>query len=225
MEPNMWLGHTPHGRAYTMAVRPATSDWNTVNACAGTNDEYRIPEGVTGWALDIGAHIGAWAIPFALDNPGVRVVCVEALPENVVMLEQNIEQNGLTGRVMAVHAAAGATLDDATVYYSGDAHHRYIGNADHPAGRAEGVTIHGTTLSYLMQWPGDGGYDYCKIDCEGCEYAFLESPDIARVAVIVGEVHRGWDRLVGILGPTHDVTGDGQDFGHFVAIRREAVPA
>ena len=224
MEPNMWLGHTPHGRAYTMAVRPATSDWNTVNACAGTNDEYGIPEGVTGWALDIGAHIGAWAIPFALDNPGVRVVCVEALPENVVMLEQNIEQNGLTGRVMAVHAAAGATLDDATVYYSGDAHHRYIGNADHPAGVAEGIIVNGVSLSYLLQWPGDAGYGYMKIDCEGCEYSVFASPDVRRVGTIVGEVHRGWARLAELLEPTHELGGDGADFGHFKAVRRSREP-
>src|SRR5947208_16888203 len=93
LQVDTWL--TPHGRGTSRVTRPGTSDWNTVSACNGSNDEYHLPEGLQGWALDVGAHIGALTVPLLVDNPGLRAVAIEALPENVELLRMNLERNGV----------------------------------------------------------------------------------------------------------------------------------
>jgi hypothetical protein len=54
---------TPHGRPAVFRCRDGTSDLATVGASnrlwGNLVDEYLIPEGLTGFGLDIGAHIGS----------------------------------------------------------------------------------------------------------------------------------------------------------------------
>ena len=64
---------------------------------------------------------------------------------------------------------------------------------------------------------------FLKIDCEGCEWQFLDSPDIDRVDHIVGEYHIGdLVRLMGLLGGTHIVETWNEEggFGMFRAVLR-----
>lgn len=212
-----WYGRSPKGAHYSMQVRPGTSDWNTANACAYGNDEYGMAarEGLEGWALDIGAHIGAWIVPTLIDNPGLRGVCVEALTENVDMLIHNLERNGLRERCYFLQRAAGG---DMRIGYPDDEQHRFIGNA-RGGGHSRYVDVPGVDIAYLLNYPGPHGFRIAKIDCEGCEYPFLSSPDVAAIQTIVGEVHEGWARLVSILSTTHAVSGPGTDFGPFLAER------
>lgn len=228
----LWRGLTPHGRPYEMSVRPGTSDWNTVNACAFPHDEYHLPEGLDGWALDVGAHIGACAIPLLLDNPGLRVVAIEALPENADMLRANAARNGVTDRLVLYTGAASDSTDKVAIYYApDDPQHEFIGNREGPGGRP-GVVADGITLWAASRYPGveaAGGFAWAKIDCEGCEHRFLDSPDVARIAHIEGEHHppEGIARVHELLDATHDVEHvSGEDhFGAFRAVRRTAVVA
>lgn len=218
-----WTWLTPHGRQFSAAVRPNTSDWNTINACNGDNDEYRIPAGLSGWALDVGAHIGAATLPLLLDNPDLRVVAIEALPENVEVLRGNLWRAGVAERANVIHAAAGKEgtgpvrigygelLDTSRV-------HEFIGNAAAPDGSRE-VLLPVITLSGVFGLIEAATIAWAKIDCEGCEYPFLTDPAIGRVERIVGEVHLGAERLRAILEPTHVVTVD-KDFGPFEAVLR-----
>ena len=66
----------------------------------------------------------------------------------------------------------------------------------------------GVTLSSLLKTYDIDRVRFLKIDCEGCEWAFLGSPDIGRVDEIIGEYHFG-DKMDGIhrlLDATHTVT-------------------
>jgi FkbM family methyltransferase len=58
-------------------------------------------------ALDIGASLGLWTLPLArvARSNGGRLWCFEPNPENVALLEANIDRNDL-GCVTAVHAVA-----------------------------------------------------------------------------------------------------------------------
>lgn len=220
-----WMGHTPGGHAYTMHVRPGTSDWNTVNACDYRNDEYHIPQGLTGWALDVGAHIGAATIPLLLDNPGLKVIAVEALPENVQLLKANAKRNDVCERLTVIQGAASDTSDQVLIGYGHDVQHEFIGGSLNAAGEdtsRKGIWCEGVTLTRVAALRGDESaqpFVWTKMDCEGCEYAFLASPAVVLLDFITGEVHRGWERLVAILMPTHFVSGDGKDFGAFMAKR------
>lgn len=207
-----WL--TPHGRQASFAVREGTSDWNTIQSILAA-DEYSIPAGLAGLLVDVGAHIGGWAIAAALDNPGASVVAIEALPENLELLRENVERNSLGDRVGVVGASASNRRAAAErVYYGPDAVHRFIGDQRTP--RDEAFVLAPTaTLEDL------GPVRLLKIDCEGCEFRFLASPAIAGVEEVTGEYHGPIEALEALLLPTHLVTWSGSPgFGKFKAIRR-----
>ena len=219
---------TPGGNWVRMLVRDDTSDWNTCNAITKVGDEYHLPKGQTGWAVDVGAHIGAWTVALLTDNPGMRCLAIEALPENVELINGNLALNGLTDRAMVVNAAASVDDEPVVVHYSTDPHHRFIGSG---GGSGEAITLPTITLTDIIHGLDRGlnvlGVDrvaLLKIDCEGCEYPFLTSPDIERVDRIEGEVHFGSAQLRRILEPTHDVVfpafDANPDFGPFTATRR-----
>lgn len=212
---------TPHGRWVRMDVRPDTSDWNTVNAITRVGDEYSLPSGQEGWACDVGAHIGAWSVALLVDNPAMRCVAIEALPENVALIERNAELNGVRDRLVVLHGGASIDHEKVEVRYSTDEHHRFIGSA---GGAGDVLVLPGVTLADVLALVEAGGGDriaLLKIDCEGCEYPFLTSMAIGRVERIVGEVHFGSEQLRAVLLGTHDVEfpayAENPDFGPFRA--------
>jgi FkbM family methyltransferase len=62
--------------------------------------------GVEGWALDLGAHIGAVSVCLALDHPRLDVVAVEPVPENAEQLRRHAIDNGVALRIRVVDDAA-----------------------------------------------------------------------------------------------------------------------
>ncbi len=234
---------TPAGHAILLEHRDGTNDFNVTASVVVTN-EYGITTGLTGWAIDIGAHLGAWSLAIARDNPGLMVVAVEAVPENVAEIRHNILLNGLGHRVKVVEG--GATSDDATesvVWYGyrrwGDHDEeyvrgsRFIGNQYREMGEpTERATPEPVGLAALLTRYGIPEVEVLKIDCEGCELAFLSSPAVARVRRIVGEYHAAFGEadtgppdargaILALLSPTHDVTvGTDTKVGLFMAVRR-----
>jgi len=212
---------TPGGRWIRMEIRDDTSDWNTVNAITKVGDEYHLPAGQEGWGLDVGAHIGAWTVALLTDNPGMRCIAIEALPENVTLIERNLALNELTQRAVVIHAGASNDHEPVEVRYSDDPHHRFIGSA---GGSGTVLRVPAITLMDVLALVDAGGgtaVDLAKIDCEGCEYPFLTSIGIGQVRRIEGEVHFGSEQLRAILAGTHDVEfpafDANPDFGPFRA--------
>lgn len=219
---------TPRGRVAHFTVRPDTTDAMTVNACC-TEDEYHLAAGDwSGVALDVGAHIGGVTVMLGLDHPDVRVVAVEALPENVELLARNVAANGLAERVTVMNAAASSAAGPVAIAYGTEANeferqHRFIGGADWLGSTARTVACTPVSLSDVVA--AHGPLSLLKIDCEGCEWSFLDDPAVDEVAVIVGEYHprdgHGPARLRELLEPTHEVTcDDALAFGPFRAVRR-----
>lgn len=196
---------TPKGIWAIFSYRRDTSDWNTVQACT-TEDEYGLAElDLEGVALDVGGHIGGVAVGLALDNPNLRVIAIEALPENAALLIANAEENGVADRVEVMVGAAGFTPGDQTMHfrYRGDEsmtdeeregrlHHAFIGNISLFNGRGpddcpshephEHVTVPVVTLAELPR------PSFIKIDCEGGEWEFLRG-DLSGIPNIRGEWH------------------------------------
>ena len=130
---------TPHGNPAWLTYRRDTTDWNTISACLAnpyqpeTGDEYHIPAGLSGWALDLGAHVGAVTIGLLLDNPDLTVLAIEAVPENVELINENLALNGLTDRATVWHAAGWSKSGEMTVEYDYKGsetaeQHRFIGS-------------------------------------------------------------------------------------------------
>ena len=80
---------TPRGSPMLLAIRGDTNDGALAKGLLDT-DEYRLKDlpDLTGWALDIGAHVGTVTIALAIDHPGLKVIAVEPVPDNVELLRQ-----------------------------------------------------------------------------------------------------------------------------------------
>src|SRR3990167_5644308 len=123
------------GAPLRFVVRLDTNDHNTVNASA-TEDEYHLRDlpPLAGWALDIGGYLGSVAIGLAADNPDLRIICIEPVPENAALIARNVEANGFGDRIIVLpNAAAAPEIATTTVRYryTGSEladHHAFVGN-------------------------------------------------------------------------------------------------
>jgi len=216
-----------------MWYREGTSDWNTLWS-AMNEDEYQLRGlDLKGVALDIGGHIGSVTVSLLLDFPDLEVITLEPIPENIDLLHRNIAANGRLSQV--VDGAAGYHGDATTIRYDyvgneTSEHHAWIGNTTLSRPDQEHRSRVVSTFSIDDLVPEDD-IAFAKVDCEGGEWEFLDSPDVARVALIVGERHavprhddKPSDRaeLLRLLDPTHDVTFTGPEGGPegFRAVRR-----
>lgn len=220
---------TPAGHAAIFTYREDTNDWNTISSCL-TDDEYRLPRGLSGLALDIGAYIGPVTVALALDNPGLRVIAVEPVPDNVRLLRRNRAVNGLGDRVKVIEGAVGSGKTISVQFnFRGSPiaeHHAFVGNsslfATEYTATYDTIEAPAWTLEELAQEP----IAWCKIDTEGAEYDILASPAVVLCQIIAGEWHNtgGHTRgdILALLSPTHEVTFSGpiSGPGGFRAVRR-----
>ena len=220
--------YSPRGQPARMTFRDGTSDWNTINACM-TEDEYALRGlKLTGWALDIGAHIGGVTVGLALDNPDLHVIAVEAVPPNVDLLRANVRAAGVEDRVVVIAGAVGCAGAPVDVWYGYVGtevaeHHAYIGNCSLAYDNG-GVLDHDTahydfavTLDELLGMTGGERIALAKVDVEGAEYAFLDTRAVSAVDEFVGEWHpvRGntRDSIVELLARTHALVFNGPEGG------------
>lgn len=107
---------TPHGRRLTMHYRTDTNDHNTLWASLN-DDEYHLPTGLAGFAVDVGGYLGSVGIALAADNRDLSVLIIEPVPPNVELIRRNIEANNLGHRVEVVQGAAGKGGESVDVWY------------------------------------------------------------------------------------------------------------
>ena len=188
---------TPRGKNVVMHYREGTTDLSTIGGTlylwGKTDDEYGFSSEYPKTYLDIGGHIGITAVAVLADNPDCRAVILEPLPENIPMIEQNLAENGLSDRATLVHGAIGTGSEQKIGYRlarvpDADPAHEYVGAPmpDDYEGHSFVAPVY--PLGDLIDLLGDT-VDLGKIDCEGCEWVALRSPDAKRVGTWVGEYH------------------------------------
>jgi len=151
------------------------------------------------YVVDIGAHIGCFARLWHEKNPAAKIVCVEACPENIELLCQNVGE-------FAEVVQAACTYEKEELF---------LLNACGPKGQSTGgsrvVTLAQLeserdqqysrdkrrlakkTLHEIMAEHNLPRIDVLKLDCEGSEYSILAGADLTKIAFIVGEYH-GYER-------------------------------
>ena len=185
------LFHTPAGADVYMTIRAGTNDHNTAYSCLDEN-EYDLPVGLSGIAWDIGGYIGAVTIGLALDNPDLRIVTVEPVPDNCDLLWRNVLAAGVEDRVALIRGAVGRhgkTVDVAYGYRGSEAaeHHAFVGNSTLALGTDhETIRYPALTVRDLLE---HGVPDFVKIDTEGAEWDFFDSAYTSQLPLIVGEWH------------------------------------
>lgn len=248
-----WFTPNGHPVTFEYRFRPETTDWNSISSIlinpAGPgngDDEYQIRGmNLSGWAIDVGCHVGSMAIALAADFPDLKVLAIEAVPPNVELIRRNIELNHFEDRIVLIHGGAnGPTEEKVRIAWNWDGSqtpeigkqhqesltgHRFIGGSSlmsehaHPIKHDE-LVLRSWSLRQLADEVGTERFSFLKIDCEGCEQGFLDDPDISMVDYIIGEWHPPYVSpkwLRDKLGPTHDVeVSDGPGPGHFKATRR-----
>ena len=141
--------------------------------------------------VDIGGHIGAFAIFAARRATAGKVFVFEPTPESFALLKQNLELNGQSN-VMPFNLAVFGHGGPRQLALAADqvSHSVIFGAAD-----AKRIEVQGICLADFMREHNLARIDFMKLDCEGAEYEILrECPDdvLARIERISAEVH-GFD--------------------------------
>jgi FkbM family methyltransferase len=140
--------------------------------------------------LDLGANIGLTAVYFARMFPAARLACVEPVPRNVRLLEQNLMLNDISASVFpaAIHPTDGAVL---MALDGRDYGHKVAANTADSIATLPVRAISVPAILAGLKWDRIG---LLKVDIEGHE-AELFSRDcdwLTRVDAMCIECHDGF---------------------------------
>jgi FkbM family methyltransferase len=116
--------------------------------------------------IDVGANAGSYTL-LAAGAVGCRVMAIEPVPETFRRLQQNLELNGLRGRVDALNLAVGGEQGSAAFTSMQDAMNHAL-----PAGTSAtgAITVPVVRLDDLLH---EEAPELVKVDVEGYEAAVL----------------------------------------------------
>jgi FkbM family methyltransferase len=140
--------------------------------------------------VDVGAHIGCFAIFAARAASEGRVIAFEPAPANFALLTRNLELNALRhveARPQALSGVAGERELRLSQNTGGHSFH-----VVEKAAPLSIVRVTAVTLADVMRERDLGQIDFLKLDCEGEEYGILDScPDelLRRIRRVAMEVH------------------------------------
>ena len=174
----------PHGRF--VECRDGTHD-ELVFRESWPDDTYRmttLPKPHGGYALDLGANVGAWSTLAA--TAGAQVIAVECWRENITRMVANVDAFDL-GELMIIEAAVtGRHVHEKSVLVGGDGAEVqtsiFVGEA---LPRVPAIHIDELLMMRERWW-------CMKVDIEGDEYEVLNAATpglLNRVDYIVGEFH------------------------------------
>lgn len=163
--------------------------------------------------VDVGAHIGCFALAFHERNPTARIICVEANPANWEALEANV--GSFATIVRGACSYQGGELQVWSTVYpgtenSGGSMVQPLSSIVEREPYRDAGLVGGWTLEQMGEVYAFGQIDLLKLDCEGSEFDILRStPSLNKVRFVVGEYHgrRDWDAL------RAEVFGRGWDYG------------
>ena len=144
--------------------------------------------------IDVGGFIGDFSLYAVKRLNARRVIVCEPSPRNWVLLLKNIANNGYQDRIEPVNKAV-TDGGDAMMNIDAPDTCQCMVSAYFPSEQPL-TAVPGISLGQLLQEHAVEGVDLLKIDCEGGEYAILES--------IPSEVFR---RVRNIVFEYHDIEG------------------
>jgi FkbM family methyltransferase len=200
-------------------------------------------------ALDVGAHIGAYALQLARwMSPGGRVIAFEPTRETASVLRRHLRMNGLADTVLVEECAVGARDGTVNFLASPASGLSRVASRDgeqrHPDG--DRVSVRPVTIVAVDRYCATHGVepDWLIIDVEGFEFDVLQGAQhtLRRRPLapsVVVEMHpelwadAGWtrergERLIASLGRrVVSLTGQRDPFGEYgpVALEYESAEA
>ncbi len=139
--------------------------------------------------VDVGGHIGSFALLAARAASAGRVYVFEPTSENFSLLQKNIQLNAASNIAsfnLALLGRSGARVIGLSP--GNTVSHSFFFNLP----GAEQVEVQAISLSEFMQQQNLSRIDFMKLDCEGAEYEILfecEEQVLSRIQKISAEVH------------------------------------
>lgn len=219
---------TPKGNEVCLFYRVGTIDRIVIEQTVA-HDQYGLAGlSLRGWAFDLGAYIGSVAVCLAADNPRLRVLAVEPVPENAEFIMRNVEANDLSGRIRVIEGAVRAPGGKPTVRFNYGPESPDGLMATSGRGGESGFMARCYSFKQLCGQAEDGIPSFVKMDIEWDEYGVLADAAFREVPLIHGEWHPvregARQALQSLLGASHDLgfVGDDGWYGIFEARRRAA---
>jgi len=198
--------HTADG--LTITIRPNYGDAMTVAEIFMGNEYVRgldLPDNPV--VVDVGGFIGDFALYAVKRLNASRVIVCEPSPRNWILLLKNIANNGYEDRIEAVNKAV---TDGGSVMMNLDGPDESQCMVSAYYGSGEQLTaVSGISLGDLLRDRAVERVDLLKIDCEGGEFAILESTPsdvFSRIRNIVFEYHQiegVWAKLESVKRQLH----------------------
>lgn len=136
--------------------------------------------------IDIGAHIGLFALFSSQFCKSGKIYCFEPVRENFDMLKMNLELNNITN-VVATNAAVSTDNGIVTIYLNDDE----AGHSMHVTG-SKSIQVRSVSLQSVFDSQHIEKCDFLKVDCEGEEYSIMDSmpsPYYEKIRKICIEYH------------------------------------
>jgi FkbM family methyltransferase len=121
--------------------------------------------------VDVGANVGALALPVAALRKDVRIVCVEGDPDIASILRRNVMENGRSNITM-VECLAGPAAHVAVPFYRAPAHKFGMGSVG-PQFGGPPIVLKQRALDDVLDELGIAHVDVMKLDIEGAEFGAL----------------------------------------------------
>lgn len=145
-------------------------------------------------AVDMGGHIGSFALAFAKAHPTGKVVCFEATPGTYAYLQKNIAGNRLSSRVVAHNIAVSDHEGELVMASHGDGSgHNGVLHLGEVGLKTISVPCVPALSAFAM---ADGPVEVVKMDIEGAEYDMILNSDPS-----------DWDSVQRVVMEYHDLPG------------------
>lgn len=153
--------------------------------------------------VDVGAHIGCFARKWHEKNPEAFIVCVEACPENIPLLQQNVGSfaqvihaacvydTDPVGLLNSIHSNGESTGGSIVVSINSLTElvrvRKQVGGSQY---WSDTRPLEKMTLEDILIRYGFDHIDVLKLDCEGSEFSILKNTFLLhRIRFILGEYH------------------------------------
>ena len=120
--------------------------------------------------IDIGAHVGLFALFASLNLHKGKIISIEPHPKNFNLLKENISNNKFHN-IEVINKAVTNRSKSLELFVNpfDDSAHSIHGDGNNT------IQIKGIALTEVMQENGISKCDMLKMDCEGAEFEILES--------------------------------------------------
>lgn len=176
-----------HGQQAHFYIREGSTDEEIINDVRVRNFYLDKGFGVFNpgdLVIDVGGHIGAFAIECAIRGANVNVY--EPDKDNFEILVKNIKENNFENKISAFNVAVSNKAGTSKLYIDSQnagSHSLLKKCVDHESGQA--VEVKTAAIKDVLQ----SGCKLLKLDCEGAEYKILNGTDLSKVQKIVAELH------------------------------------